>query len=830
VTWTFTDVNGNASTQTQNVVIDDVTPPVPNFEELLVISDECLVGGITPPTATDNCGEVVTGVASTTFPITDQDTTVVTWTFTDVNGNVSSQTQTVVIADTSAPVPDIATLPVVSDECVVGSLPVPTATDNCGEVVTGVTSTTFPIKAQGTTIVTWTFTDVNGNVASQNQTVEIADTTAPTPDVASLEVVSDECEVIGITPPTATDNCGEVVTGVTSTTFPIKAQGTTIVTWTFTDVNGNVASQNQTVEIADTTAPTPDVASLEVVSDECEVIGITPPTATDNCGEVVTGVTSTTFPIKAQGTTIVTWTFTDVNGNVASQNQTVEIADTTAPTPDVASLEVVSDECEVTGIIPPTATDNCGEIVTGVTSTSFPITTQGTTVVTWTFADVNGNVSSQNQAVVIMDTTAALPIISTLPDVVDGCIVESVIAPKAVDNCGDTIAGTTNTVFPITTPGTTIVTWTYTDAQGKQSNQTQNVVIDPSISYGIVVTRVWSDLNGDGLQNIEEDTANLEGIMVHLLDDGNGTILQSQLTDSSGMISFRDVPVGMNLRLEYELPNAYSYTESSGKIEAVNNSDVNTKGGNIGMTDRFSFEIACDTITYIDAGLLTPGIIEARVWNDLNGDQTQNASEDNANISGVTVQLLDADDKNALLATVVSDNNGLAVFPAVPIARKLSLKFIQPAGYEFTKKSGKIEDIDNSDASDKGKKAGETSTFELENSGELITYVDAGLQVVLDLTDTDIRKIAVRDIENNGVDQVTIAVYPNPASRLINITSNKEEIKNAMIFDSQGKLVLHSKDVNQFLNQLDISELKNGQYYILVKTESGRFIQQFIKM
>jgi hypothetical protein len=374
-----------------------------------------------------------------------------------------------------------------------------------------------------------------------------------------------------------------------------------------------------------------------------------------------------------------------------------------------------------------------------------------------------------------------------------------------------------------------VVLWTFTDAQGNQSTQNQNIIIDPTISYGIVITRVWNDLNGDGIQNPTEDTANIENIMVHLLDDGSGTILQSLITDSSGRITFRDVPVGVNLRLEYDLPAFYSYTASSGKLTDFDNSDVNTSGGNFGMTDRFSFDIACDTITYIDAGLLTPGSIEARVWNDLNGDQSQNANEDNANIGGVTVQLLDADDKDALLSSAVTDNNGLAVFSAVPIARKLKLKFILPAEYEFTKKSGKIEDVDNSDAADKGKKSGETSTFELNTSNELVTYIDAGLRSVAALTSGDIRKISVR--YNQGlIEDGKVNIYPNPATHYLNIISEESEIKEILLYNSLGELARKMVKVDKFINQLDISELQNGSYYLIVKTDQRYSHKSFIKI
>ncbi len=82
------------------------------------------------------------------------------------------------------------------------------------------------------------------------------------------------------------------------------------------------------------------------------------------------------------------------------------ITDTTAPVAHLATLADVRRECEVTALTDPTATDNCGGLVTVTNDATLPITAQGTTVVTWTYADAQGNVSTQTQNVVITDTTA----------------------------------------------------------------------------------------------------------------------------------------------------------------------------------------------------------------------------------------------------------------------------------------------------------------------------------------------------------------------------------------------------------------------------------------
>ena len=56
--------------------------------------------------------------------------------------------------------------------------------------------------------------------------------------------------------------------------------------------NGNTSTQIQNVIIDDITAPIADVATLADITAECEVVSITAPTATDNCGATITGTTT----------------------------------------------------------------------------------------------------------------------------------------------------------------------------------------------------------------------------------------------------------------------------------------------------------------------------------------------------------------------------------------------------------------------------------------------------------------------------------------------------------------------------------------------------------
>ncbi|TXK73429.1 T9SS type A sorting domain-containing protein [Mesonia sp. K4-1] len=255
-TVTITDANGCTDTVPFTVTTTpDITAPIADLMNLTDITAQCevLTTDVPTPTATDNCGGVVTTTHNVTFPITTQGTTVITWTYTDVAGNTSTQTQNVIITDTTAPVADLVALADVTDQCQVlaGNVSIPTATDNCGGVVTATHNVTFPITAQGTTVITWTYTDVNGNTSTQTQNVIITDNTAPVADLPTLADVVMECEVLAsdVTIPTATDNCGDPVTVTNDATFPISTQGITVVTWTYTDVNGNSSTQTQNIDV-----------------------------------------------------------------------------------------------------------------------------------------------------------------------------------------------------------------------------------------------------------------------------------------------------------------------------------------------------------------------------------------------------------------------------------------------------------------------------------------------------------------------------------------------------------------------------------------------------
>ncbi len=473
---TVQDKSGNSHSCEANIIVEEGVLPVPDITSLPDIEAECSAV-INAPTATDNCAGTIVGTSGDLSKISTPGTHLITWKYDDGNGNVATQTQTVIIKDEIKPIPDVASLPTIRGECSATVSSAPTASDNCSGTITGTTNDPLVYNSQGTHTITWTFDDGNGNSISQTQTVIVEDVTKPVPDLSTLPTVTGECSATVSTVPTANDNCtGQTIIGTTSDPLTYSTQGTHTITWTFDDGNGNSISQTQTVIVDDVTAPVPDAASLPTVTGECAASLSQTPTATDNCEGTIIGTTNDPLSYASQGTHTVTWTFDDGNGNVSTQTQTVIIKDITAPVPDLATLPTITGNCEA-GLEPPFATDNCEGQVIGTTFDPLYFDKEGAYTVTWVYDDGNGNTSSQDQTIIIEDDIAPVPDRNNLPTLRAQCGLTVSTKPTATDRCVGTVIGTTTDPLTYNTQGIYLITWNFDDGNGNTSSQTQRVVI-----------------------------------------------------------------------------------------------------------------------------------------------------------------------------------------------------------------------------------------------------------------------------------------------------------------------------------------------------------------
>ena len=327
VSLTSIDINGATTVCQSTVTIKDEEAPI--SPTLVDVSGECSASA-TAPTTNDNCSGTITGTTSDPLTYSTPGTHVITWTFTDNSGNTSTAYQNVIINDTTAPTPDLDSLPEITAE---GSVTpsTPTATDNCNGAINGTCPTAFPITSS--TIITWTYTDNNGNSTSQNQSIVIVESQAPIAQLQFLPSIYAECSVIP-EQPSAMDNFDGLVYGTTDTQFPITES--TIVKWMYTDNQGNRSYQNQKVIIYDDVAPelecplsqtyplTDNLATgLKIKSSLLQYLS-----CTDNCGIHAVNLNypvendSVFFPI---GNSLVEWTATDFFGNTKSCNFEITI-------------------------------------------------------------------------------------------------------------------------------------------------------------------------------------------------------------------------------------------------------------------------------------------------------------------------------------------------------------------------------------------------------------------------------------------------------------------------------------------------------------------------
>ncbi len=254
VTVSANDGNGGTCIQDISVLVSDNSDPVPDITSLPNAIDECMIS-LSSPNATDNCSGFVVATTGDPLVYNDQGTFIVTWNYNDGNGNESQQTQTVIVDDVTAPVPDVADLADLKGECSVSVISAPPATDNCEGLLIATTSDPLVYNDQGTFMVTWNYDDGHGNESQQTQTVIVDDVTAPVPDVADLVDLTGECGVSVISAPTATDNCEGLIIATTSDPLDYNDQGTFMVTWNYNDGNGNESQQIQTVVVDDITNP-----------------------------------------------------------------------------------------------------------------------------------------------------------------------------------------------------------------------------------------------------------------------------------------------------------------------------------------------------------------------------------------------------------------------------------------------------------------------------------------------------------------------------------------------------------------------------------------------
>jgi len=512
VTYDVSDAAGNAAVQVvRSVTVVDTTPPTITLNGAATVQAEA---GL----AYSDLGAATADKAAAAVTLTDDAATAVntallgtytvTYTATDGVGLVTALTRSVNVTDTSKPVItltggsaiQVEATPTVNNYSELGfnaSDSFDTAVNAAAVVVAGgVPNSTLPAVYN----VSYDVSDASGNAAMQViRSVTVSDTTAPiisvvvsagqTTTTVNL-LVGDVYNDVGATALDGFDGV-TAVTDDAASVVDTAVAGSYTVTYTATDVAGNVATATrQVVVVSD--QPVISLNGLLTVTVEAGTVYTElGATAFDNVdGDISLKIAAiNNVNTAAIGTYTVTYDVSDVAGNAAvTVIRTVKVVDTLAPTlvrngGDILNLSAGSVYNDAGAV----ATDSFeGDISASIMVTD-PVKTAvpGVYTVIYNVSDSSGNAAqSASRTVVVLDKDN--PVIG-----VDGGITmltheagspfvaPTATASDAVD--GDlTLSITVNNTVKESLPGNYVVIYTVQDSAGNSAQTSVAVTVEDS--------------------------------------------------------------------------------------------------------------------------------------------------------------------------------------------------------------------------------------------------------------------------------------------------------------------------------------------------------------
>ncbi|CAN0361258.1 unnamed protein product, partial [Discosporangium mesarthrocarpum] len=334
VTLLVTDVNGNQSTQTAVVTVEDNVDPIALTQPLTVQLDDQGNGSITAQEvnngSNDACGIASLVLDNTTFDCTDVGINTVTLTVTDNNGNSSTATAQITVEDNVAPIALTQDITVQLDDegnaSITPAMVDAGSADACG-VTLSLDNSTFSCDNVGENTVTLIVEDPSGNTTTATAVITVEDNVAPIALAQDIVLNLRGNGRASITPEMidngSNDACGIASLALDITAFDCSNVGAdNIVTLTVTDNNGNVSTATASVDVRDVTAPRIRPENVTVSLDEnghnqealngIVYLGFT----SDACGIETIVASQYDFDCSHVGDNVVTLTVTDIHGNV----------------------------------------------------------------------------------------------------------------------------------------------------------------------------------------------------------------------------------------------------------------------------------------------------------------------------------------------------------------------------------------------------------------------------------------------------------------------------------------------------------------------------------
>jgi hypothetical protein len=318
----------------------------------------------------------------------------------------------------------------------------------------------------------------------------------------------------------------------------------------YSNPNDTLISDTVHLSIGDTIPPQPKWDTLPVITASCSFEIDSLPKAMDNCAGEIVGSTLDPVFYEGVGSYVVTWDYIDNHNNISHQNQLIIIDDNDEepPVPAENNIDITVYQCNYQIESPPFALDNCDGMIQGVTTDQIDFSTTGEYIVLWTYSDEAGNITTQSQTIRIYDYDGPMPLEENLPQINEDCGFVLEDYPEAYDECTGLVEATTDDQLIFNTPGNYYVYWRYTDGNGNNEYQIQNISIVDSIApvletsfedtivmnceYEITNIPVANDNCSGQIIGVTQDSLifNLPGVYsVHWeFDDGNDNVLEKE--------------------------------------------------------------------------------------------------------------------------------------------------------------------------------------------------------------------------------------------------------------------------------------------------------------
>ncbi|MEL6811532.1 MAG: HYR domain-containing protein [Bacteroidota bacterium] len=424
-----TNTNGQTTTCTALVTVEDTTAPAVVCQNLTVILDGSGSGTITPAQidngSSDACGIASMSLDVSNFDCSDIGVNNVTLSVTDVNGNVGSCVAQVTVLDDVNPTAVCQNITVqldASGNVTINALDVDGgSSDFCGIASRSVDVSSFDCSDLGANNVLLTVTDTSGNTDSCIAIVTVEDNIDPMAVCQNITVQLDASGSAFIDPSDldggSTDACGIASTTISNNLFNCSNVGSNTVLFTVTDTSGNSSSCSAIVTVEDATAPTVVCQNTTVQLDASGSGFITVANidagTNDACGLASVSIDVNTFDCDDIGANNVTLTATDVYGNTASCVAVVTVVDTVDPIINCPSNQTELVTSGGTFTVPDyfanglaSIEDNCTDPIIDISQNPTPGTVLaiGTYTVSLTGEDESGNSEGCNFQLTVTET------------------------------------------------------------------------------------------------------------------------------------------------------------------------------------------------------------------------------------------------------------------------------------------------------------------------------------------------------------------------------------------------------------------------------------------